>query len=79
MVLQALALPLGGQVIMAAGGKSEKQGLFDWLNKALEKETLSETDPILQKVEGKSAPPPSGKKGAASAPKRRVGSEESEQ
>ncbi|KAK9055328.1 hypothetical protein SSX86_026411 [Deinandra increscens subsp. villosa] len=37
-------------------GKSseEEKGIFEWLMGALDKEGLLETDPILQKVEGKS-------------------------
>ncbi|KAH7372810.1 hypothetical protein KP509_17G022500 [Ceratopteris richardii] len=43
------------------GAKKEGPGLLDWLSGALDKETFSETDPILQKV-GDSAPAPSPKK-----------------
>ncbi|KAI3811542.1 hypothetical protein L1987_21266 [Smallanthus sonchifolius] len=36
------------------GGSSEEKGFLEWLAGALEKGGFVETDPILQKVEGKS-------------------------
>lgn len=39
----------------SSGGSSEEKGLLDWILGGLQKEDqLLETDPILQKVEGKS-------------------------
>ncbi|KAL8236713.1 hypothetical protein R6Q59_017794 [Mikania micrantha] len=37
-----------------SGKSSEEKGFFDWLVGALQKDGFVETDPILQKVEGKS-------------------------
>ncbi|OAE35948.1 hypothetical protein AXG93_4303s1000 [Marchantia polymorpha subsp. ruderalis] len=73
MVPFALSLPMGGQVIMAAGAKSEKKGFFDWLSDALDKDGLLEVDPLLGKAgDGKSGPSPAGKKGPASAPQKKL-------
>ncbi|KAI3682143.1 hypothetical protein L2E82_50176 [Cichorium intybus] len=37
-----------------SGGSSEEKGFFEWLMGAMQRDQLVETDPILQKVEGKS-------------------------
>ena len=51
----------------SAKGSENKGGLLDWLNDALDKQGLLETDPILNKVEGSSPPPPPSK---SSGPKK---------
>ncbi|KAK9059569.1 hypothetical protein SSX86_020273 [Deinandra increscens subsp. villosa] len=38
-----------------SGGSSEEKGFFEWLMGAMDKDGLVETDPLLQKVEGKSS------------------------
>ncbi|KAI3801466.1 hypothetical protein L1987_29571 [Smallanthus sonchifolius] len=37
-----------------SGGSSEEKGFLEWLAGALQKDGFVETDPILQKVDGKS-------------------------
>nr|GEU97902.1 hypothetical protein [Tanacetum cinerariifolium] len=60
-----------------SGGSSEEKGFLDWLSIALQKDSFVETDPILQKVEGKSTGTViTGKKttgSAAAAPKKSGG------
>ncbi|XP_038901860.1 uncharacterized protein LOC120088545 [Benincasa hispida] len=38
-----------------AGESKKEQGLLDWIIGSLNKDQLLETDPVLQKVEGKAA------------------------
>lgn len=58
----------------AASNTGEKQGFLDWFRNALDKDSLSETDELLGKVDGgkssngKAAP--ASKKAAAPAPKK---------
>ncbi|KAK1420844.1 hypothetical protein QVD17_22742 [Tagetes erecta] len=63
-----------------SGKSSEEKGFLDWLAGALEKDGFVETDPILQKVEGKSGGTStiSGKKATAPAtpPKKNSGAAE---
>lgn len=60
--------------VVAAAAKQEEKGLFDTIFGALYKEEqLLETDPILNKVEGKARAAPAPKKAAAAAPAEESG------
>ncbi|CAI9106936.1 OLC1v1006185C1 [Oldenlandia corymbosa var. corymbosa] len=53
----------------SAGGGKEEKGLLDFILGALQKEDqLLETDPILQKVEGKTATVSGGRKNSVAVP-----------
>ncbi|XP_007016156.2 PREDICTED: uncharacterized protein LOC18590529 [Theobroma cacao] len=58
-----------------AGGSKEEKGLFDWILGQLQKEEqFYETDPILQKVEGKNDDgTSSGRKNSVSVPQKKKG------
>ncbi|KAK6247201.1 hypothetical protein QUC31_018766 [Theobroma cacao] len=58
-----------------AGGSKEEKGLFDWILGQLQKEEqFYETDPILQKVEGKNGDgTSSGRKNSVSVPQKKKG------
>ncbi|XP_071698449.1 uncharacterized protein [Rutidosis leptorrhynchoides] len=62
-----------------SGKSSEEKGFFEWLAGALDKDGLVETDPLLQKVEGKSGgTTTTGKKttgGTTAAPPKKSGGE----
>lgn len=52
--------PAAGRVFAAtaakgAGESKKEKGLLDWIIGSLNKDQLLETDPVLQKVEGKNA------------------------
>ncbi|XP_056176118.1 uncharacterized protein LOC115670450 [Syzygium oleosum] len=75
--LTAIAFaPAAGRVFAAtaakgAGGSKEEKGLLDWILGGLQKEDqLLETDPILQKVEGKNG---TGSKNSVAVPAKKKG------